>query len=148
PRPPGTTRRHVWAGPRQPAFQMLKLAAALFIDKSVTGGILTARVRVRNVGPGHALPTGEPMRSLVLRVEARCAGAPLDGVGGDAIPDFGGQYARKLAGEDWSRWPGAQPGQVVRVIKRTGGFHDYRGFGPFGDGRFDAAAKGMLVEEV
>ena len=80
-RPFGTTRRHVWAGPRQPAFQMLRLAAAVSIDKSVVGNELTTQVRVRNVGCGHALPTGEPLRSLVLRVEARCGGQPLVATG-------------------------------------------------------------------
>ena len=86
PRPAGTTRRHVWAGPRQPEFRMLRLAAALSVDRSVAGNELTVRVKVRNVGCGHALPTGEPMRSMVVRVEASCGGQPLVATGGRLHP--------------------------------------------------------------
>ena len=39
-------------------------------------------------------------------------------------------------------------GQVVRVVARTGQHHDYTGHGPFGDGTFDAVAKGLPVEHV
>ena len=37
-------------------------------------------------------------------------------------------------------------GDVIRVVARPGGSYDYVGYGPFGDGTFDAAAKGMPVE--
>lgn len=81
-------------------------------------------------------------------MEASCDGVGLAVTGGDAVPDFGGALAVRGAGEDWSRWPGARPGQVIRVVRRPGGHRDYAGFGPFGDGTFDAAAKGMPIEEV
>lgn len=148
-RPAGTTTHHAWAGPRQPQFRMLENAASLAIERGRTdGGDEVARVTVRNLGAGHALPTGEPLRSLILRVEARCGGEPVPAIGGDAIPDFGGALATKGAGEDWQRWPGARVGQVVRVVRTPGGHHDYRGFGPFGDGRFDAAKKGLPITLV
>jgi len=127
---------------------MLGLAAAIDIEKTVDAGVLTASVTVKNVGPGHAIPTGEPLRSLLLLVRADCQGAPLTALGGDAVPDFGGAADRQDAGGDWLAWPGAEVGDVIRVIGRTGSYHDYTGHGPFGDGRFDAAAKGMPVEEV
>lgn len=147
-RPPGTSRAHAWYGPRQPQSRMLELAAALFIERTVAGGILTAEVTVKNVGAGHAIPTGEAMRSLVLSVEAQCGGEPLIATGGDAIPDFGGHLARREAAEGFERWPEAQAGDVVRVVRRPGGFFDYPGFGPFGDGSFSAADKGLPREEV
>ncbi len=147
-REPGAVRRHVWYGPRQPASGMLELAAALEIDKSLLGGDLVARVTVKNVGCGHAIPTGEPLRSLVLLVESTCDGKPLVATAGNAVPDFGGALATKESGEDWTVWPGALPGQVVRVIRRTGAYLDYAGFGPFGDGTFDAIEKGMPEEQV
>jgi hypothetical protein len=147
-RPPGEVREHAWWGPRQRESGMLELAAALWVDTTLADGVLTAEVTVKNVGPGHAIPTGEPLRSLVLHVEARCGGALLEATGGTAIPDFGGWLERKEAGEDWSRWSTAQAGQVVRVVRRTGEWLDYAGYGPFGDGSFDAQAKGMPVEEV
>lgn len=141
-RPPGAVRRHQWVGPRTPESGMLQLAAAVFIDKVVVGQTLTATVTVRNVGAGHAIPTGEPLRSILLFVQARCDGQPLVATGGDAIPDFGGFLDRKPSPEDWSSWPGAQIGDVVRVVEDMG-FVDYEGFGPFGDGSFDPAQKGL-----
>jgi hypothetical protein len=141
-RPPGAVRRHQWIGPRTPESGMLQLAAAIFIDKLVVGQTLTATVTVRNVGAGHAIPTGEPLRSLVLFVRARCGSQPQRATGGDAIPAFGGWLDRKPSPEDWSTWPGAQVGDVVRVVVEDG-FVDYEGFGPFGDGSFDLAQKGL-----
>lgn len=146
-RPPGAVRLHAWYGPRQPESGMHEVAAALFVEASVAEGELVARVTAKNVGCGHALPTGEPLRSMVLTVEASCGGEALVAVGGDAVPDFGGWLDRKEGG-DWTTWPGAEPGDVVRVVRRTGAFHDYVGHGPFGDGTFDAAAKGLPIEEV
>lgn len=141
-RPPGATRRHSWVGPRTPSSGMLELAAAVFIDASVEGGVLTAELTVRNVGAGHAIPTGEPLRSMLLFVSARCGDEALAAVGGDVVPDFGGALDRQPSPADWSSWPGAEVGDVVRVLDELG-WVDYEGFGPFGDGSFDAAAKGL-----
>lgn len=151
-RPPGAVRAHAWYGPRQPESGMLGLAARVEAATTVADGVLTAEVTVSNVGPGHAIPTGEPLRSMLLLVEASCDGVALDAVGGDVVPDFGGALDTRAAGEDWSVWPGAAVGDGVRVVRRTGAFHDYVGHGAFGDalsgeGRFDAAEKGMPVEE-
>lgn len=142
-RAPGSVRRHSWLGPRAPASGFARLAAALFVEKTLAPGEVVAEVTVENAGAGHALPTGEPMRSVLLVVSARCGDSRLDAVGGDAIPDFGGYYARKATGQDWTDWPGAKKGQRVTVISRTGKHRDYEGFGPFGDGRFTKEQKGM-----
>ena len=96
----------------------------------------------------HAIPTGEPLRSLVLTVSATCGDVDLTAVGGDAVPSFGGAVAAKEKGEDWTRWENAESGYMVRVIQRPGEHYDYEGFGPFGDGTFSAAQKGMPVEKV
>jgi hypothetical protein len=146
-RPPGAVRQHVWVGPRTPESGMLQLAAAIFIDKEIAGQSLIATVTVRNAGAGHAIPTGEPLRSLVLLVRARCGGQSLVATGGDAVPEFAGWLDRKLAPEDWSIWPGASVGDVVRVVADDG-FVDYAGFGPFGDGTFDVAQKGLAKLRV
>jgi hypothetical protein len=146
-RPPGAVRQHTWVGPRTPGSNMLQLAAAIFIDASLDADTLTAQVTVRNVGAGHAIPTGEPLRSLVLFVQARCGDQPLLAIDGDAIPEFGGALDRKLGPEDWSMWPGAAIGDVVRVVVEDG-WHDYEGFGPFGDGSFDAVDKGLAKLRV
>lgn len=145
-RAPGTTKHHHWVGPRFTGQRMLQLAAALQIEKSVDEGVLTAQVTVKHVGPGHAIPTGEPMRSMVLRVRALCANEELMPAGGHVVPDFGGYEELREAGQDWQSWPQAAVGDELRVVMRTSGFHDYSGFGPFGDGTFSASQKGMPVE--
>ena len=101
---------------------------------------------VTNVGPGHALPTGEPMRSVVLTVDATCGATPLVPTGGDVVPDIGGYVAVQDATGDWARWPEAAVGDVVRVVAVTGTWVDYEGYGPFGDGTFTAAEKGLAAE--
>jgi hypothetical protein len=141
-RPPGATRQHSWVGPRTPESGMLQLAAAIFIDKSVVDATLTTQITVRNAGAGHAIPTGEPLRSLVLFVQARCGDEVLTAIDGDVIPEFGGWLDRKPSPEDWSIWPGAEIGDVVRVVTDDG-WIDYEGFGVFGDGSFDAMQKGL-----
>jgi hypothetical protein len=146
PRPAGAVRRHTFVGPRDPEGRMLELSAEVAVVPQVIDDAVRAEVTVRNVGPGHALPTGEPMRHLVLRVAARCGDAPLRPVGGDVIPDFGGALAIQERGADWSRWPGARVGERIRVVERPGTFHDPPGTGPFGDGTFSPAEKGMPVE--
>jgi len=146
-RPPGAVKRHTWPGPRQDEAPMLALAAALTVDAQPEGDLLRAQVTVRNVGPGHALPTGEPMRHLILHVEARCGEDPLEATGGDAVPDFGGAAEARHASEGWDLWPDAAVGDVVRVVRRPGAWHDYPGHGPFSS-RFSAPDKGLPVEEV
>ncbi|MCB9796505.1 MAG: hypothetical protein H6741_27730 [Alphaproteobacteria bacterium] len=145
-RTPGEVRQHVWVGPRQPDSRMLQLAATVDIDAEVEGGQLTAEVTVQNAGPGHAIPTGEPLRSLLLVVEARCEGALLEPTGGDVISDVGGALEVREADEDWEIWPSASAGERLRVVSRPGGWVDYAGYGPFGDGTFTAEQKGLPLE--
>lgn len=143
-RPPGSVRQHSWLGPRTPSGRMLAHAAALFVDKSVVDGVLTARVTTRNVGAGHAIPTGEPMRALVLLVEATCGEQPLTPVGGDIVPEIGGADLR-LEGRAALEAAPLEVGDRVRAVRTTDAWHDYPGWGPFGDGTFSSADKGMPV---
>lgn len=145
-RAPGQVREHSWAGPRQPELGMLDLAAFLTQSTSLDGGVLTVQTTVQNSGPAHALPTGEPLRAVLLVVRAWCGDTALSALSGPAVPDYGGGPTRP-AGEDWTRWPQAQVGQVLRVTRLTGAWLDYSGYGAFGDGTFSAAQKG-LAEEV
>lgn len=146
-RPPGSVRRHVWFGPRSEEQRMLELAAWIDLQVESLDDELVARATVHNSGPAHAIPTGEPLRSLILLVEARCGDELLRPTGGDVVPDFGGAFDHKDADEDWEIWPGAEPGQRIRVARRTGEWRDYSGFGPFGDGSFSAEEKGLPVEQ-
>ncbi len=143
-RAPGTVRRHLWDGPRGDG-PLLALAAAVDVQTEVVGTQLTATVVTSNVGAGHAIPTGEPMRSLVMVVEARCGAEVLQATGGDVVPTFGGALDTKTATEDWTLWPGAVAGERIRVVSRTG-FREYDGPGPFGDGTFATPEKGLPTE--
>ena len=145
-RPSPSVRRHIWYGPRSVENPLAGQAGKVEVEAVVADGILTVTATTRNQGAGHALPTGEPLRSILLTVEASCGGEALVPTGGDVVPDFGGALDAKAAGEDWAIWAGAAEGEIVRVIGRPGGFHDYTGPGSFGDGTFDAEAKGMPVE--
>ncbi len=141
-RAPGEVRHHAWFGPRQPESQMLELAAALELSEALDGADWVAQVTVRNAGAGHALPTGEPMRHVVLVVTARCGGEALEPVGGDAVPDLGGALDSRGVAEDWASWPGAAVGDLIRVVRQDGWRED-PGPGAFGDGTFTGEARGL-----
>ncbi len=145
-RPEGQVRHHAWYGPRSEVQRMIDLAGALFLDVSAGDEELVVELRTANVGPAHAIPTGEPLRHLVALVELRCDGELLDAVGGHVVPGFGGERERRTSSEDWSTWPDAEVGDRIRVLQTSGDWHDYTGFGPFGDGSFDPEAKGMAEE--
>ena len=150
-RPPGSTHSHEAIGPRtsEQGRNLLNSSVNLSdVESNTLDDVITVTLKTANTAHSHAVPTGEPMRSLVLRVDLQCDGVSLPAVGGHAIPDFGGAYDQKETGEDWTEWPGAEVGHIIRVVKRTGQYHDYTGYGSFGDGTFDATQKGMPVEEA
>ena len=130
-RPTGTVRKHSWVGPRQPESGMLEMAAALYIEKQLDGDTLKATVTTKNIGAGHAIPTGEPMRSMVLLVQATCEGAEQPATGGDVVPGFGGYLERRTADEDWTTWPSATVGQQLVVVAQTSAYREYDGPGSF-----------------
>ena len=142
----GEVHRHSFEGPTGEN-ALLRNAAFVSVQDSLTEGVLTAAVSVTNTSFGHALPTGEPMRSVLLHVRAQCADEELVG-SGPALSDVAGALVIKESDEDWTIWPGAQVGQVVRVIRRPGGYWDDMGFGPFGESGFAPEEKGLPVEEV
>lgn len=145
-RPPGAVRSHSFVGPRRSEPGLLELAAAIDLSGASQDGAWVVTATVTNAGAGHALPTGEPMRAVLLRVEASCDGVPQAPIGGDVLPAWAGAHDVQDASGDWGRWPGARPGDRIRVVARPGGFRDYDGFGPFGDGTFSPEEKGLPVE--
>jgi hypothetical protein len=144
-RDPGVVKHHSWIGPRSEGGVMLRVAAALDLETSNKGDTFTVTATVTNAGAGHALPTGEPLRSIILLVEATCDDAPLSAIGGDTVPDYGGHAAMRSAAEGFEVWPEAIIGDHIRVVNQTNEYHDYVGTGPFGDGRFSALEKGLPI---
>lgn len=140
-RNPGTVRQHSWVGPRTPESGMLQLAAAVDVDAVVDQGVLRVQVTTSNVGPGHAIPTGEPARNLILRVRAACDGTELTATGGATVPDWGGALDTRTS--DWTTWPGAEVGQRIAVVEHAG-WVDYDGPVDFAaDGRFTPEQRGL-----
>ena len=144
----GTVNKHTWGGPRTPGSGLLQQTATLAVETARDGDELTVTATLANTGAGHAFPTGEPLRSVLVLVEARCGDERLEATGGDAVPDFGGFVDRRVSGEDWAIWPGAAVGDVVRVVARPGGSYDYEGLAPFGSGGLSIEDRGMPMEHV
>ncbi len=148
PREKPAVRRHIWLGPRTEGRPLSGMVATLDLQTERVGDELIVSATTAHGGAAHAVPTGEPLRSLLLVISAQCEGQSLPAQGGDVISDIGGYRQVKGADEDWAHWPGATIGQWVHVVTRTGKFYDYPGVGAFGDGTFDAPAKGMPVEHA
>jgi len=88
-RDPMTLASHSFHGINDSAF----LSSA--VEMEVTAGAcakgIDVDVRITNVGAGHFVPTGLPMRHMLLLVRAiDAAGRDLDLMAGDRLPDWAG----------------------------------------------------------
>lgn len=156
PRAPDDNRNHTFRGPLAGTPRLIDGALYVSIALEPTEDTIEATVSVANIGAGHAVPTGEPMRSLLMLVEADGGCGVLEPVGGLTIPDTGGALASGVIGDgvdatgDSLTWPEAspvvEPGQRVRVVHPTGVFYDYMGPGVFSDDTIPAEEKGMQIE--
>jgi hypothetical protein len=157
-RPPDQIRKHIFRSPLEgsPRFIDTAIGFGLSLAQDVGPGgepVLKAQVNVQNVLAGHAIPTGEPMRALVLVVRAEGCGQAWAPVDGGTIQDGGGSFARGVAGADVQAngamlaWPSgaaaAKAGMRVRVVRSTGVFDDYVGIGFFGDPSLTPQEKGL-----
>lgn len=89
-RDPATLSSHVLFGVNDPAF--MRAAVALKTEANLVGDAVRVRVSLRNVRAGHHIPTGSPMRNMLLLVEAMDAGkALLPLVSGERAPNWAGQ---------------------------------------------------------
>lgn len=70
---------------------LLQATAKLTVEAEITGDDLWVTVSVTNAGAGHDIPTDNPLRNLILLVEARNpAGQPMALLDGATIPEWGG----------------------------------------------------------
>ena len=159
-RPPEDNRHHIF---RSPLFhgdpRLIDSALFVSVALSANAGEVDASVSVANIGCGHAIPTGEPMRSLIMLVDAQgggCAQA-LPPSGGMTVHDVGGFAARGVEGTDVTTagttmtWAAgallASGGDVVRIVRPSGVFDDYDGVGLFAGNALTPAEKGLEIHE-
>ncbi|MEE9436430.1 MAG: multiheme c-type cytochrome [Candidatus Adiutricales bacterium] len=87
-RDPKNIRPHHFEGGTR---AQLANALAMELEGRVEDGLLTIKVHISNTNGGHWVPTGEPMRSVMLLVEARDSDEkPLKLVRGGRLPEWTG----------------------------------------------------------
>ena len=155
-RPPEDIRQHLFRGPLQGDPRLIDQALYVSVALTEDAETLTASVSVANVGCGHAVPTGEPMRALVLVVEAEGDCGALQATDGMTINDIGGALASGTVGVEAQVsaatvvWPAAaavaEPGQVIRSVLPTGEYNDYDGIGLFSGTVLSAEEKGLPID--
>ena len=90
--------------------ELLLGAAELKLQTQREGGKIQVTVDVKNTGAGHHLPTGSPLRHLILVVTARVGGESLTLVDGPTIPAWGGE------GDPARGYFGGQPGTIYAKV--------------------------------
>lgn len=154
-RPPEQIRSHAFRGPLAGTPRLLDLSLGMWMTAKTSGNAVDVTVTLSNQGCGHALPTGEPMRALVLVISAEACGEVLVANAGPTVPDVGGAWAEGVIGQGvtmvgtkWS-WPEgaaqASPGQVLRVVRETGAWMDYPGIGYFANAALSPVEKGIPI---
>ena len=96
-RHPDTIASHAFPGRDNEEF--MRSAVEMEADARMENGGVRLRVRValRNSGAGHHVPTGNPMRNVLLLVDARDGkDQPLDLLEGSRIPVWGGEGPAEL----------------------------------------------------
>lgn len=154
-RTPEQLRKHVFRDPLAGSPRLIDDAIALDLAPSVSAGTLDVTATLTNSTTGHAVPTGEPMRSLLLVVRAFGCGSELAPSSGTTLDDWGGARATGVVGAvavngNQVTWPGAGPGvtvgSVVRAVRPTGTFLDYTGVGFFADPTLTPLEKGIEIQ--
>lgn len=159
-RPSDEIRQHTFRSPLDgsPRFIDQAMSVGLVVTPDVGAGgepLVKAQVNVQNILAGHAIPTGEPMRSLVLVVRAEGCGQTWTQAGGGTIQDGGGSLARGTVGGDvqangaslaWTAGAKvAKVGMRARVVRATGAYDDYVGIGFFADPALTPEEKGLAL---
>ena len=155
-RRPDQLHRHTFLGPLDKGpdgARLLDAALSVTVNGSIDNGELVLEATVTNLGAGHAIPTGEPLRQLVLLASGSACGAPLSATGGQTVADLGGSRARGVVGQGvtlsgtklaWAEGAAvAKQWQVVRAVRPTGAFDDYAGIGSFASPSLSPQEKGI-----
>ncbi len=70
--------------------QFMRSAVELKVRGELSGDALTVVAGVKNIGAGHHLPSGSPMRNMLLLVEARDEHGRLELLQGERLPVWAG----------------------------------------------------------
>jgi hypothetical protein len=125
-RPAGTIATHRFEGAMSPS--LLQSAAQIGVAFTRSGDRLRVSVTVENTGAGHQLPTGSPLREMLLLVDATDGrGAPVPLVDGPVLPAWAGDLAARpglyFAKMLEQRWTGVAPTSAywtqTRIVEDT-----------------------------
>jgi hypothetical protein len=74
--------------------ELLRSAVAMETSATIKDQLLVVTVKITNVGAGHDVPTGQPMRNLILVIACEDGSArPLRFMTGESVPAWGGNLA-------------------------------------------------------
>lgn len=94
-RQPGTIPSHAFPG--RDDLALMRSGVEVQSSAQLAGDRVRVRVSLRNTGAGHHVPTGNPMRNLVLLVEADDeTGRALSLIEGGRVPAWGGEGPEEL----------------------------------------------------
>lgn len=92
----------------------LRSAVQMQVSAALNDSLLKVHVRVANVGAGHDLPTGQPMRNMILVVTALDeSGNHLPLAAGERIPSWGGSGPED---NDYAGRPGKGYAKVLETL--------------------------------
>ena len=74
---------------------LLATSVGLTLSARIEGDTVVAEIEVANLGTGHHLPAGSPMRHMLVLVSADADGAPLTRIDGPALPEWAGDMHGK-----------------------------------------------------
>jgi len=94
----------------------LKTALAMELEGEITGNRLNINVYITNTNGGHWVPTGEPMRSVMLLLEVLDSnGRPLEMTKGGRLPEWTGKG--KVEEGNYAGFPGEVFAKVLQDDK-------------------------------
>ncbi|NOZ26732.1 MAG: hypothetical protein GXP39_01585 [Chloroflexi bacterium] len=124
----GPDRIHNHRMPGAQDQELLQNSVTMTATAQLEGDTIAVEVQITNDKTGHHVPTGAPMRNMLLVLEATDAkGNPLLPLGGPTLPDWAGDYAGQ-PGRGFAKiledlWTGESPTAAywrpIRVVSDT-----------------------------
>ena len=153
PRPVEDVRQHIFRSPFEGEPRLIDTAVHLSIQAKRVGDALEVSTSIANVGCGHAIPSGEPMRAMYVLIDVESDCTELSLQSGPVIGEIGGYLVQGVIGEsiylnnDTLEWalPEGIPstGVMIQILRPTGQFQDYTGIGYFGESDRTLEEKGL-----